>query len=280
MSSTNVVDLAGIAEHLREGEGGIWFSAALSNVSYPEEGNAISYALEEESFWFRHRNRCIVETLRMFPPEGPVFDVGGGNGFVSLALRDAGFTAIVVESGPVGARHAAARGLRPVICSTLQDAGFRAGVVPAVGLFDVLEHIADDRVFLKLVRGLMPTGGRLYVTVPAYNFLWSTEDDLAQHHRRYTLWSLKAVLEPCGFAMEFGSYVFALLPIPIFLMRALPSRLWRRTSEFERKRAEHRPPRGQSGRLLEFLLEAELAILRRRRCIPFGGSCLAVARAT
>jgi SAM-dependent methyltransferase len=279
MSSTNVVDLAGIAEHLRQGEGGIWFSAALSGVSYPEEGNAISYALEEESFWFRHRNRCIVETLRMFPPAGPVFDIGGGNGFVSLALREAGFAAVVVESGPVGARHAAARGLRPVICSTLQDAGFRPGVVPAAGLFDVLEHMAEQRAFLEFLRRLMPAGGRLYVTVPAYAFLWSTDDDRAQHHRRYTLSSLKAVLEACGFAMEFGSYFFALLPVPIFLMRALPSRIWRRTSEFARKQAEHRPPRGQVGRLLGLLLEVELAVLRKKRCIPFGGSCLAVARA-
>jgi SAM-dependent methyltransferase len=280
MSSTNAIDLAGIADHLCEGEGGIWFSEASSTVSYPEEGNATVYALEEKSFWFQHRNYCIVEALRMFPPAGPIFDVGGGNGFVSLAIREAGFAAVVVESGPVGARHAAARGLRPVICSTLQDAGFRLGVVPAVGLFDVLEHIAEDRAFLQLLRRLMPASGRLYVTVPAYNFLWSTDDDRAQHYRRYTLSSLGASLESCGFALEFGSYFFALLPVPIFLLRALPSRLWRHTSEFARKQAEHRLPQGKMGRMLELLFRAELAVLRRKRRIPFGGSCLAVARAT
>jgi SAM-dependent methyltransferase len=275
----NAIEISAIADHLRQGEGGIWFSGASSRVSYPDEGSATSYAIEEDSFWFRHRSQCIVELLRQFPPCGPLFDVGGGNGYVAKAMRQAGFDAVVVESSPVGARHAAARGIQPVICSTLQDAGFHPGVFPAVGLFDVLEHIADDRAFLKLVRDLLPLGGRLFVTVPAYELLWSTEDDRAQHHRRYTLSALGSALASSGFSMDFGSYFFAFFPIPIFLLRALPSRLWRSTSEFNRKQREHRPPKGMAGRLLEIVLGAELAMLRGRHRIPFGGSCLAVARA-
>jgi hypothetical protein len=80
--------------------------------------------------------------------------------------------------------------------------------------------------------------------------------------------------------MEFGTYIFALLPPAIFLKRTLPSILFRRTSEFERKQKEHQAPTGNAGRLLERILQSELSMLRKKWRIPFGGSCLAVARAT
>ena len=42
-----------------------------------------------------------------------------------------------------------AKGVSVVINSTLQDAGFAPECVPAIGLFDVLEHIEDDTAALS-----------------------------------------------------------------------------------------------------------------------------------
>ena len=42
--------------------------------------------------------------MRRFPPPGTVFDVGGGNGFVTLAIQNAGMDAVLVEPGPEGVR--------------------------------------------------------------------------------------------------------------------------------------------------------------------------------
>jgi hypothetical protein len=60
-------------------ENGIWTALGNEKVSYPEEGNDACFEVEDQSFWFRHRNACIVEMVRNFPPEGrgPIFDVGG-----------------------------------------------------------------------------------------------------------------------------------------------------------------------------------------------------------
>ena len=92
-----------------------------------------------------------------------------------MAIKNAGFDAVVIEPGIQGAMNARNRGLSPVICSTLEDAGFKDHLIPAVGLFDLLEHIKDDISFLKTVKDLLIPGGRLYITVPAYSFLWSVE---------------------------------------------------------------------------------------------------------
>jgi hypothetical protein len=72
---------------------GIYFAAESGAISYPEEGNEACFEVEDRSFWFRYRNACIAEMVRNFPPEGkgPIFDVGGGNGFVAKGLMDAGW---------------------------------------------------------------------------------------------------------------------------------------------------------------------------------------------
>ncbi len=102
-------DLARIAPTLSRGPDGIWHAAGPSAVDYPDEANAFCFQIEDRSFWFQHRNRAIVDTVRRFPPTGPIADVGAGNGFVSLALRDAGFPVMVIEPGPAErAMHAPA----------------------------------------------------------------------------------------------------------------------------------------------------------------------------
>jgi SAM-dependent methyltransferase len=274
-----MIDIREVADNLVPGEGGIWFAKDRLEISYPEAGNEFCYGLEEGSFWFRHRNACIVQVMAHYPPAGTIFDVGGGNGFVAMALNEAGFESILVEPAIQGVRNAAARGLSPLVCSTLEGAGFRPGALPAIGLFDVIEHIQDDLAFLKSIRGILAPGGRVYITTPAYGWLWSASDEDAGHFRRYTVRSLGAVLRTAGFAPEFASYFFASLTLPALLFRALPSRLGlRRGGDLADYRQELKPSAGWLNQVLELSLRPELSSLGRRMPIPFGGSCLAVAR--
>lgn len=80
-------------------------------------GNDQCFGIENKSFWFQHRNTCIVELVQKFPPRGngPILDVGGGDGFVAKGLMDAGWDVVLVAPGPVGARNAKARCLHNII---------------------------------------------------------------------------------------------------------------------------------------------------------------------
>jgi SAM-dependent methyltransferase len=276
----NFTDLSTLAPGLTLDADGIWRAHVRRTIDYPDEANAFCFAVEEQSFWFNYRNRFIVEAVTQFPPAGPIADIGAGNGFVSRALERAGFRTLVIEPGPAGAANAKTRGLDPVICATLSDAGFLPQTLDAAGLFDVVEHIGDDRAFLAATRGLLKPGGRLYVTVPAFQGLWSSEDELVGHHRRYSIPTLTACLEACGFTVDYTTYLFAPLALPLFLLRTLPSRLGRRTTlDPARTAAELKPPSGLAIRAINALLDREVARIRQRRTIPFGTSCLAVARA-
>jgi len=275
----SVIDPGRIADNLELRPDGLWWPRTRSRVDYPDEGNAFCFQVEDHSFWFHHRNACLLAVMRRFPPGGVVFDIGGGNGFVARALVAAGLPSVVVEPGPTGARNAQARGLSPVICSALDDAGFRPGTMPAAGLFDVLEHIEDDGGVLGRLAVLIPPGGRLYLTVPSYQWLWSTEDDISGHHRRYTTASLARVVREAGFEVEFTSYLFWPLPLPILFLRAIPARLgYRPTLDPDAIRRELKPPSGPAVQALTTLLDGERRWIAGGHRIPTGSSCLLVAR--
>jgi SAM-dependent methyltransferase len=222
-----------------------------------------------------------VTIVHAFPPEGLLLDVGGGNGIVTAALRQAGFDCVLLEPGSDGIRNAQRRGLSPLIQSTLEGAGIAPGSLAALGLFDVLEHVENDEGFLWLVHSLLRPGGRLYLTVPAFRILWSTADVDAGHYRRYTARSLIKRLKTVGFEVEFHSYLFASLWLPALLLRALPSRLgWRKSGDLASYRGELGQVKGLVGKMLEMLLSQEARLTGKKRRLPFGSSLLISARKT
>jgi SAM-dependent methyltransferase len=278
-----MISIPSIATGLRKGRDGIWYGVRDAHLSYPENGHDACFAVEDKSFWFNHRNDCILSVLKSFPPGGTLFDIGGGNGFVSLALARAGFDVALVEPGPRGAKHARARGLETVICATTGSAAFKPSSFPAAGLFDVIEHVAEDVAFLKSVRRLIRKGGRLYMTVPAYPFLWSHEDRAAGHLRRYSLKDLRGAAAEAGFETEFSSYIFRFLPAPIALLRSLPFRLGlTRSAEARMREAhvgrDHAVRGGMMKKFSGFLFRSELGNLDAKKPMGFGGSCLVVAK--
>ena len=268
------LDLTSFAEGLQRHPDGVWRGRGTEPVSYPEAGNNACFALEDSSFWFAHRNACLLALLRQFPTAGPFFDIGGGNGFVAAALESGGVPVVLVEPGAAGVRHAQTRGLRNVVHATLKETRFRDGSLPAIGLFDVLEHIDDEQAFLREIRRCLAPGGRIYLTVPAGRWLWSDDDLQAGHFRRYTRASLREAFDRAGFRPLLVSKMFFPLPLPLFLCRSLPSLFGRRRLAARSYSGLHRP-RGRA--LMDRVWHWELARLGRGHGIPCGTSCLAVA---
>ena len=110
-----MIDITTLTTKLGRGPHGCWFSNAKSELSYPEEGNHACFEVEDSSFWFQHRNRCITEVVRSFAPAGPLFDVGGGNGVVAAALERSRPGSRVGRAGAGGAFNARRRGVQTVL---------------------------------------------------------------------------------------------------------------------------------------------------------------------
>lgn len=250
-----------------------------ARVSYPADGNARCFEHEDRSFWFGHRNDCILAAIRRFLPGGPILDVGGGNGFVTRRLLDEGFDAVLLEPGEVGAENARVHRKIPVIIrSTFEDAALSPGSQDAIGLFDVVEHVEDHEQFVARACSLLRPGGRLYVTVPAHGWLWSPSDANAGHFRRYDRAALVRLLHGNGFEVEYFTYFFRFLLLPVLLLRVLPFRLGLKQKLLPGD-TEHASGDGPARQALGLLCAAERrAIAAGRALAGTGTSCLCVGR--
>ena len=268
-----------IAPDLTQDTHGIWRTPLSSDISYPDDGNQRCFELEEASFWFNHRNRCITALVKKYPPKGFILDVGGGNGYQSHRLITEGFDVALLEPGPSGALNARTKRQIPtVICATLQDANLRPGSIPAIGLFDVLEHIPDDEDFVDRIYTLLKPGGLFYCAVPVYQWLWSYADDMVHHCRRYSEERLYALLGK-RFQKVYFSYYFKDLTLPVFFLRTLPHKVGlSRDRGLISNANEHGARSSVFSKLMTNLLEYEAHLIQEGTEQLMGPSVLFAAR--
>jgi SAM-dependent methyltransferase len=236
--------------------------------------------VEEEHFWFLARRQLIAQEVRRALPDWdrrPLFDLGCGSGGLLAYLERAGFTIAAGCDAHVQALQIARR--RTAAPLVLVDEGRLPPLAPGVrllGMFDVLEHLDDDRDVLGWVHGVLAPGGALVLTVPAHPFLFDEMDRLAHHRRRYRRRELRDKLRGAGFEVRTLTSFMAPLVPPLMALRSA-RRLTRllRPRETWTLSAELRVVPGLNG-LLRAVLAVERGLLRLAP-MPFGTSLLAVA---
>ena len=110
-------------------------------------------------------------------------------------------------------------------CARIEDIPqeFNSNKFDSIYILDVLEHLDNGVEILKTTRNYLNENGKILVTVPAFQFLWSPHDDFVHHVRRYTKKSLRKTLEESGYSVERLSYFNSLL-FPLALIQRLGMR--------------------------------------------------------
>jgi hypothetical protein len=124
-------------------------------------------------------------------------------------------------------------------------------------------------------------GGLVVLTVPALPLLWSDEDEVAGHRRRYRPRDLDSFMSLLGFKKVASQYLFASLVIPAFLIRVLPYKLGRRRSEeaILASMAVQLLPSRRIDQVMRRILAFEQFATQRVR-LPFGTSVMGLYRRT
>ncbi len=165
---------------------------------------------EDKHAWFAGRTRAILKYLdaELGPADSArprkVLDLGGGAGNMAHHLAHYG-EVVSIDFNPRPIPVAQSRGV-----TVLQGSGdslpFPDAEFDLIALLDTVEHIPDELgVFAECARVLKP-GGVLLVTVPAYMWLWSYNDEINAHQRRYTTYELQQKLALTGLAVTRMSY--------------------------------------------------------------------------
>jgi SAM-dependent methyltransferase len=238
--------------------------------------------VEDRHFWFRARNRLIFGITRRLTsglaPGYRVLEVGCGTGNVLRVLRQACPDGNVVglELWLDGLRFAQERSDGPLVQGDVRHSPF-GKPFELIGMFDVLEHIPEEVETLVALREALAPGGRLMLTVPAHQYLWSYFDEAAQHCRRYSTSQIRDRLTQAGFQVEFLSeFMVCIFPI-VWLFRKVGNR--RQGTEEARTLAmkEFRVLPVING-LLTAVLKLETLWLNRGWRLPIGTSLIVVAR--
>jgi ubiquinone/menaquinone biosynthesis C-methylase UbiE len=245
---------------------------------------------EDRHWWFATRTRAILAYLDRYVGLGQgrrVLDVGCGAANMTHHLRHYG-DVIGVDSNPKPLEIARERGLEAYQGSA-DDLPFEDGTFDLVTLLDTVEHVpAEETVFEECRRVLrgpdassQRAGGRLLVTVPAFMFLWSQNDVINMHQRRYTVPELTTKLERHGFRLLRISYnnffVFPLAAGIILLRRGRAEpKLASPHFDEDAYQVEMEPASPVVNTVLTGVGKLEVALLRRVD-LPWGTSIIAIA---
>lgn len=173
-------------------------------------------AEREQDYWWHVGRFAIIEqymglALKGHEPKKPkILNIGAGTGGTIPSLEKFG----EVHNADVSddaIKYLKKRGYKAdkVDSKTLP---YKADTFSVVGAFDVLEHIEHDVEALKEWMRVLKPGGKVVLTVPAYQWLWTQHDISLHHYRRHTKNSIHTKAKHAGLKPVKVSYaiVFSL----------------------------------------------------------------------
>lgn len=192
----------------------------------------------EAQYRLGHLSAYYEWTLRLFGDrfDEPLADAGAGSGHFSSLLAQSGQKLVLLEGGTENLetlrdRFSMSENVSIVDCDLMQcESVLREHGVRSIFTLDVLEHLPDDKAALRQFYDALPSGGQLFIKVPALQWLYGPMDEASGHYRRYTKTALRRVVEASGFMVDQCFYMNLAGVAPYFLK----SKVLKRRSNFSR----------------------------------------------
>jgi len=229
--------------------------------------------LQDTYWWYRARNEIICDVVgRFIRPGSTLLDFGAGSGGIAKNLSTEGYKVVAADVSSDALAACREAGLDTLDLQTSWPAPSTFDCILAC---DVLEHVQDDIELLQKLRMALREGGWLIATVPAYDFLWSGEDYISDHVRRYRQYILEGRVRQAGFSIRWSTHINTLL-LPLIAAVIIFKRLFK-PREMYMSDIQPLPP--WQNKLFYKIFVAERFILRHWT-FPMGASLLVVAQSS
>ena len=234
--------------------------------------------IQDQHWWFVARREILRNEIAHLnlPKDAAILEVGSGTG-ANLSLLSEFGQVLALEMSAKAIELASARAdfdatrvkTRQGRCP--EDLNSLSEQFDLICLFDVLEHIEDDKLSLIRLKTLLKPGGTLMLTVPAYPWMWGPHDVHLHHKRRYSKARLSADCARAGLTVKRSSYFNTLL-FPLAVVARFVERLTGKKSS-----AASQIPQQTINTFLTSIFSFE-RILLNRMTFPFGLSLFAMAQ--
>ncbi|MBD8084315.1 class I SAM-dependent methyltransferase [Chryseobacterium caseinilyticum] len=256
---------------------------ASENGDYPQEAFSILFDLEKDNFWFNSRNRMIKHFIsKKISAANPSFlEIGCGTGYVlnniSKNFPDIKLTASEIHLE--GIKFAKRRVPQADFVQLDATKMPYTDVFDGIGAFDVLEHIDDDIGVMKGVHKALKKGGYFFITVPQHKFMWSINDEIAFHKRRYTRKELVTKLKKSDFDIDFvSSFVFTLFPLMAISRILKSSKKEQITNDVIIREVKNLRVGKFTNKIFSILMRIDEYLIEKNISLPFGGSLVVIAK--
>jgi len=170
-------------------------------------------------WWYRARRDILADYLTRWgglPKDARILEIGCGTGHNLPMLAQFG-EIDAIEIDETARAKASERLGKPVGTSPLPElVGVAPGSYDLVAVLDVIEHVEDDVAALKAITAALKPGGRILITVPAHQWMWSAHDVVNHHKRRYSKAGFEALLEKSGLqGSKLGYFNSLLFPVAV-----------------------------------------------------------------
>jgi SAM-dependent methyltransferase len=151
------------------------------------------------------RKRLVLELLKD-SKRGKCLEIGCGAGDLCMTLRNMGYEIKGIDSSEKAIqlcrdlyKDTCQTGKLKFACESIYDVN---DTFDTIFMFEVLEHIENDRAALSRVHQLLRPSGELLLSVPAHESSFGPADVFAGHYRRYNRAKLITMLHESGFRVE------------------------------------------------------------------------------
>jgi SAM-dependent methyltransferase len=171
-------------------------------------------AHDSTHWWYRARRDILADFLVRegeLPAGARILEIGCGTGHNLPMLAKFG-SVEAIEIDPAAREIASQRLGQPVGSAPLPAlTGVERGAYDLIAVLDVVEHIEDDVAALKAMAECLKPGGKILITVPAHQWMWSAHDTVNHHHRRYSKATLAKAIAAAGLKSRKLGYFNSLL---------------------------------------------------------------------
>lgn len=183
----------------------------------------IDSKVERFHWWFVGRRKLLNSILKSLnlKKNTITIDAGCGVGSNLKVISESGLNVIGIDNSLYALSIINKELNVPLLCGDINMLPLRSNSVGIVIAMDILEHLENDSKVIKEIYRVLKRNGVLFLTVPAFNFLWGLQDKVSKHKRRYTKKEIISKLTKNGFKVSKSSYFNFFLFFPIFLGRCL-----------------------------------------------------------
>jgi len=235
--------------------------------------------IEKHHWWWEGRRQILRQTI-VKKKNLKILDIGCGTGETLTFLADFLPKAELygVDSSPTAIKYAKKRGHKNILKVDAKKIPFKDDTFDYILLLDVIEHIKDDTAILVEAKRVLKKSGKIIITTPAMQFIWSEHDSAQGHFRRYVRRRIRKIAHESKLSVKRISYFnFFLSPAIIGIRLLSRFKPFKKYGQYNSKLNFDIAKKSFVNSLLKLIFVSEIKLMQFVN-YPFGISIFAILK--